>query len=130
MHTSEENILNISLDLLYNKSMPEIHNEEIVLAANQIPEDTEWLFPEYDFERMNLEDYQGVIIERILERGSWSQVRWLFKTYGETQVAEWVRKHGFRLLSKRSFSLWHLALGINDYTAPDWAIETKQMEPW
>jgi len=110
--------------------MAELLNEEIVLAGNQIPEDTDWLFPEYDFERMNLEDYQGVIIERILERGSWSQVRWLFKTYGEIQVAEWVRKHGFRLLSKRSFALWCLALGINDYIAPDWAIETKQMEPW
>jgi hypothetical protein len=45
-------------------------------------------------------------------------------------VAAWVRRHGFRLLSKRSFALWRLALDISDYHAPDWAVAAKEMEPW
>ncbi|MEA3439226.1 MAG: hypothetical protein U9R58_02985, partial [Chloroflexota bacterium] len=98
------------------------YEEQESIAKNQLPSDSAWLFPEYHFEHMNLKDHQGVIIERILERGSWGQIRWLFKTYSETLVADWVRKHGFRLLSKRSFALWRLTLGINDYTAPAWAI--------
>ena len=111
--------------------MPELRTEEIeVYPENNLPMDSAWLFPEYDFENMNLEDYQGVIIERILDRGSWDQIRWLFKTYGETLVADWVRKHGFRLLSKRSFALWRLSLGIEDYTVPAWVITAKEMEPW
>ena len=111
--------------------MPDFHSEEIKLhPKNALPFDSAWLFPEYDFELMNLETYQGVIIERILERGSWEQTRWLFNTYGEKLVAEWVRKHGFRLLSKRSFALWRISLGIEDFFAPTWVNEAKEMEPW
>jgi hypothetical protein len=86
-----------------------------LLADNRLPADAAWLFSEYDFETMTPEHHEGVIIERILERGTWKQLRWLFATYGEDNVAERVRRHGFRLLSKRSFALWRLALGITAY---------------
>lgn len=99
-------------------------------AEDHLPADTAWLFPEYDFGEMDLERHRGVIIERILERGTWEQTRWLFATYGEERVAAWVRRHGFRLLSKRSFALWRLALGIEDYHAPEWAVAAKEMEGW
>lgn len=98
--------------------------------ASNLPADTAWLFPEYDFETMDLERHRSVIIERVLERGTWVQLRWLFATYGEADVTEWVRRHGLRLLSKRSFALWRLTLGITDYIAPEWAVEAKGMEPW
>ena len=103
---------------------------EPAYAHNTLPTDSAWLFPEYHFETMDLEHHAGVVIERVLERGSWEQVRWLFATYGEERVAAWVQRHGFRLLSKRSFALWRLALDVEDYVAPDWAIEAKKMEPW
>ncbi|MFQ5437133.1 MAG: hypothetical protein ACE5FD_19920, partial [Anaerolineae bacterium] len=40
-----------------------------------------WLFPEYDFAAMNTITHKGVVIERVLERGTWAQTRWLFATY-------------------------------------------------
>ena len=101
---------------------------QIALAANQLPADAVLLFPEHDFEPVSLEEHRGVIIERVLERGTWEQVRWLFATYGETEVAEWVQEHGFRLPSRRSFALWRLVLGVGDYVAPDWAVEARGME--
>jgi len=99
-------------------------------SNHSLPADTAWLFPEYDFEAIDLEHHGGVIIERLLERGTWEQVRWLFATYGEERVAGWVRRHGFRLLSKRSFALWRLVLGITDYVAPEWAVEARRAEAW
>jgi len=96
----------------------------------KLPPDLEWLFPEYDFAEMGLSSHQGIIIERVLEKGSWEQVHWLFKTYGEEKVADWVRKHGFRLLSKRSFALWKLALDIKEIEAPEWVILAKVEDPW
>ena len=95
-----------------------------------LPADSAWLFPEYEFSTIAIDTHLGVIIERILEKGNWAQLRWLFSTYGEENVAAWVRKHGFRLLSKRSFSLWRVTLGIEDFQAPDWAIAAKEMDPW
>lgn len=95
------------------------------------PADMAWLFPDYVFAEMDLQMYEGVIIERVLERGSWGQLRWLFATYGEAEVASWVRKHGFRLLSRRSFALWQLALDIKTYEAPEWAMAARQApETW
>ena len=99
-------------------------------AAPRLPPDSAWLFPEYDVEAMDLEHHSGVIIERVLERGTWEQARWLFATYGEARVAAWVGQHGFRLLSGRSFALWRLALGITDYVAPAWAVEARRIDPW
>jgi hypothetical protein len=99
-------------------------------AQRQLPSDSAWLFPEYDFGSIRLESHSSLIIERMLERGSWEQLRWLFKIYGEPRVAGWVRQHGFRLLSKRSFALWKLALNVTDYRAPAWAVEAKSMETW
>ena len=101
-----------------------------LMADNHLPADAAWLFPEYDFDTMHLECHKSVIIERVLERGTWEQLRWLFVTYGEASVAKWVWRHGFRLLSRRSFALWRLALGVTDYVAPEWAVEAKGMEPW
>jgi len=101
------------------------------LKQLNIPADMAWLFPEYAFAMMDIQTHRGVIIERVLERGSWEQTRWLFATYGEAAVAEWVSKHGFRLLSKRSFAMWRLVLNVEDYYAPDWAIAAKQLpESW
>ena len=104
--------------------------EELLMTDHHLPANSAWLFPEYDFDTMDLECHRSVIIERILERGTWEQLRWLFVTYGEASVAEWVWRHGFRLLSSRSFALWRLALGVTDYVAPEWAVEAKRREPW
>lgn len=97
---------------------------------HQLSSDLEWMFPEYDFEEMGLEIHQAVIIERILEKGNWAQVRWLFNVYGKDAVTQWVRKHGFRLLSKRSFALWKLTLDIKDFEAPEWARLAKAEDAW
>lgn len=101
------------------------------LNQPDMPSDMAWLFPEYAFATMDVQTHRGVIIERVLERGSWEQLRWLFATYGEAAVADWVARHGFRLLSKRSFALWRLVLEVENYHAPDWAIAAKQLsESW
>lgn len=99
-------------------------------ATGQLPAASAWLFPEYDFGTMDLVQHRGVIMERLLDRGTWEQLRWLFSTYGEGRVSEWVRRHGLRLLSKRSFALWCLALGVKQYEAPSWAVEARAMERW
>src|SRR6266480_2584712 len=97
----------------------------IEIAPNQLPKTSEWLFPEYDFDRMNPEEYGGVVIERILERGTWGEVNWLFDYYREDKLAAWVREHGFRLLSSRSFALWRLVLNLKDFVAPEWAVKER-----
>lgn len=99
------------------------------LAPNGLPETSDWLFPEYDFEVMEPEKYASTIMERILENGRWDELNWLFDHYGERQIKQWVRQRGFRALSRRSFALWRLVLGIKRYRAPSWAKRDK-LGPW
>jgi hypothetical protein len=98
-------------------------------SKNGLPESTAWLFPEYGFGKMNPRTHRHVIIERILDRGTWHEINWLFDTYGERDVRDWVRQWGFRVLTRRSFALWQLVLGIRRYRAPAWARAAK-MDPW
>jgi len=94
-----------------------------------LPESPAWLFPEYEFGNMNPRTHRYVIMECILERGTWSEVNWLFDTYGERDVRDWVRQWGFRALTRRSFALWQLVLDSKRYRAPAWARAAK-MDPW
>lgn len=99
-------------------------------AGNQstLPESTAWLFPEYNFADIDVQKHRYVIMERILERGDWSQVNWLFDQYDEGSVRNWVRRWGFRALSRRSFALWKLVLGIRGFDAPAWTIEAQAVK--
>ncbi len=99
----------------------------VELAENNLPITSKWLFPEYDFSLMDPATYESVIIERILDRGSWAEVNWLYAYYGESRLATWVSEHGFRLLSPRSFALWRLILRVEKYVAPDWAQKARNL---
>ena len=83
--------------------------------------------PESTFGKMDDEGFANVIIERILERGSWDQLRWLFARYSQRRVATWLRQHGFRRLSPRSFEYWRRVLGVKRYKAPPWAAAARSM---
>lgn len=93
----------------------------IELAPNGLPQSSAWLFPEYDFARMNADRYENVVIERILDRGSWAEIRWLLEYYGKRDIAKWVRAHGYRRLDLRAFNYWRNMLGIKRYKVPPWA---------
>lgn len=94
-----------------------------------LPQSTTWLFPEYDFANVNPRRDRDVIMERILERGTWSEVNWLFDYYGERDVRDWVRQRGYRALTRRSFALWRLMLNIRRFRLPPWGASDK-MGPW
>ena len=91
-----------------------------LLAPNGLPTDSAWLFPEHDFSRMNPERFANVIIERILERGSAEQVRWLVQQYKPRAIAAWVRRYGYRRLSHKVFEYWRWVFGIKRYQRPPW----------
>jgi len=90
------------------------------LAPNNLPADSAWLFPEYDFDSMRPKRFASVIIERVLERGSASQIRWLVAHYGKRMVATWVRQYGYRRLSRKVFEYWRWVFGIKRYRRPPW----------
>ena len=100
------------------------------LAPNGLPQSTKWLFPEYEFARMNLDEYADVIIERILNRGEQEEIDWVFKQYGKRRVTQWVRQHGYRLLDYDRFVYWRSALGVKRYKVPPWEKGNERTKNW
>ncbi|MEA3439421.1 MAG: DUF5615 family PIN-like protein [Chloroflexota bacterium] len=52
--------------------------------------------------------------------------RWLFRIYYESHVSDWVRKHGFLLLSKRSFPSGGSRLGLMITPPPRGQLQLKK----
>jgi len=94
----------------------------------EIPASTRWLFPEYNFDRMNAEEFFPVIVERILNRGSWAEIRWLLDRYEKDRIAAWVQRHGYRRLDKRALHYWCWMLGIREVHKPPWETESQAIQ--
>jgi hypothetical protein len=95
-------------------------NAALSLASNGLPLDSAWLFPEHDFASMNPTRFAPVVMERVLERGSAAQIRWLLSHYGQRAVAAWVRRYGYRRLSHKVFEYWRWVFGIKRFHRPPW----------
>ncbi len=102
----------------------------IELAPNGLPTSSAWLFPEYDFSKMDLDGYAGVIVERILNRGEQEEIDWVFKQYGKRRVTQWVRQHGYRLLDYDMFVHGCTTLGIKRYKVPPWEKGHERIKNW
>lgn len=89
----------------------------------QIPDTLAPFFPEYDFATLDVEADAQVIVERVLEYGTRTDLRWLFVHYGQDRIRDFVRRRGCRALSKRAFNYWRLVLGVDEYQQPPW-VET------
>ena len=100
------------------------------MAPNGLPKTSDWLFPEYDFARMNPDEYAGVVIERILDRGSQEEIGWLFRKYGKPTIVKWIRRHRYRLLNWSAFQHWRTMLGIKRYRVPPWERGNERTGNW
>jgi hypothetical protein len=72
-----------------------------------LPEGTRRLFPHYE------EVGDSLVIARLLEDGDAADLAWLFNRFPESEVADWLSRHGGRLLSARSRAFWEGVLGVS-----------------
>ena len=74
-----------------------------------LPEGTRRLFPHYD--EADLEGDSSMLIARLLEDGDAADLSWLFSQFSEAGIADWLSRHGGRLLSSRSRAFWEDVIG-------------------
>jgi hypothetical protein len=81
-------------------------------SASQIPKGLKPYFQEYDIKRLDIARDANLIIQRVLEFGTWDEIRWLFETYQSKRVRIFLRERGVRLLKPVTFNYWRKVLGI------------------
>ncbi len=101
---------------MYDSGMTE--RTEAEYTHTGIPRSLAPCFQEYDLETLDPAVHGDLILERVLARGDRRELRWLFRTYGQARVAEWVRKFGARRLPWRRYNLWCVLLDLGPARRP------------
>jgi hypothetical protein len=77
-----------------------------------LPRGARRLFSAYDEADLTSERSGSLLIARLLEDGDAADLGWLFRTFSEPAVAEWLARLGGRQLSRRSRAFWEVVLGV------------------
>jgi hypothetical protein len=64
--------------------------------------------------------WERAIMERVMERGDWDDMRWLVTRFGRERLGEYLRERGHRVLPPRELRFWALVSRIPEATADDW----------
>jgi hypothetical protein len=78
-----------------------------------IPSTLAPFFQEYDLAKLNPKRDSHTIIERVLQFGNHTEIRWLFKTYSEKEIANWVRQFGRDKLPQPHRVFWQVVLEVS-----------------
>ncbi len=76
----------------------------------ELPEDTRRLFESYNDLDPSATSNAGLIFAKLMEEGNSNDLVWLTGLFPESQMAEWLGRHGRRLLSRRSRIFWQQLL--------------------
>jgi len=67
----------------------------------------------YDFEALDPEKHNKLIVGQVLNFGTKEAIDWLFSYYGKKSVADIASKIPIGSWDKKSLALWKLIMGIN-----------------
>jgi len=77
-----------------------------------IPLDLQPYFQEYDLAALQIRRDANLFIQRIIEFGTWEDLRWLFSVYSRQRIQRFLRQHGERWLKPVTFNYWRKLLGL------------------
>jgi len=83
------------------------------------------LFWEYEPKKIDIRHHATLIIGRIMERGSWTSMIWLQKTYSKAQIVFFLEKKGRHALPPRELSYWALIYGISPKKKEKWLKDAR-----
>ena len=79
-----------------------------------IPQTLAPFFQEYDLAKLNLQTDSHTIIERALQFGNRTEIKWLFTTYSTEQITAWIKRFGKEKLPQPHRTFWQIVLEVNE----------------
>ena len=103
---------------------------KVMASAWRVPQRLAPYFQEYDIRKLDVQRDDNLIIQRVLEFGTWNEIRWLFRACGKKRITKFVRELGERGLSRAAFNYWRGLLGIKKWKRSPFAIERGTVWPY
>jgi hypothetical protein len=66
------------------------------------------------------------VIERVMTRGLWEDMRWLLATFGRERLREFLTRRGRRVLPPRELRFWGTVCGIAPADLDRWVGGARQ----
>jgi len=79
-----------------------------------IPQTLAPFFQEYDLAKLNLQTDSHTIIERALQFGNRTEIKWLFTTYSTEQITAWIKRFGKEKLPQPHRIFWQIVLEVTE----------------
>ncbi len=70
-----------------------------------------YLFWEYDINDIDLDKHRALVIERLLEKGSFESIKWLFSYYEVSDIRNVLNNH--KNISPKTTSFWQNYFKLN-----------------
>lgn len=83
---------------------------------NVLPDSVKQVLWSYDTTRIDLQRHRRLMVAQVLNYGNREATDWLFKQYGQDEVANIARTIPLGQWDKKSLALWSLILSINPTT--------------
>jgi hypothetical protein len=71
---------------------------------------------------------ERLIIERVMDRGCWEDMRWLLRSFDGKRLRKFVRSRGRRVLAPRELRFWTTVCGVPKAEADIWVGEARKHE--
>jgi hypothetical protein len=93
---------------------------------SELPEFVVSLFQEYKPGSLDIDAHADLIVERIMERGSFASMGWLKKTYPRQQLVSFLERRGKRVLPARELNYWALVCGVPAAERREWVEKARE----
>lgn len=70
-------------------------------------------FQEYDITKLTPENNSRTIIERVLQFGNRTEIKWLFTIYAREIIFSWISQFGEERLPQPHLNFWKIVLETN-----------------
>jgi hypothetical protein len=95
----------------------------------EIPATVRGLLWEYDLDALAAdEQWQQAVIERVMQRGTWEQMRWLARSFDRATLAAFLGRRGRRALAPRELRFWLTMTGVDPALCDAWVVEARARE--
>jgi hypothetical protein len=95
----------------------------------QIPSGVRQLLWEYALDDQSIDaGWQNTILERVMQRGGWSEMQWLLQTFGRERLHTFLSRRGRRVLAPRELRYWAFICGVPSQEQDDWVAAARRRE--
>jgi hypothetical protein len=95
----------------------------------QIPREIAGLLWDVDVDRSSADgSVERLVIERVMERGRWEDMRWLAGAFDRAQLRRFLEQRGRKVLAPRELSFWANFCNVKAQERTAWVEEARRRQ--